>query len=213
MRDEEGTKKPAVGVVDGAHETARRSVGTELAEWASVPLHHDASLQSARTPGSVLGWTASALGWLAGLPEDAAYPLSADGDALFLLEHLGEVGIVEVTVSLFMQLEDAFAELRIDRVGGGPSAAGVSQAGKTLFPVAPVYTPGLAVADPHENGRFPQGTDALSYLGHNVGPVSLSVTQVDPLSQAHPLREGGILAAQPQRTFLLCSLERTFVLS
>ena len=63
----------------------------------------------------------------------------------------------------------------------------------------------LAVADCHQDGRLPEGQRSLSYLVQNLGPVSLLVTQDDRSSHVYPLREGGILPAQLQRTFLLCS--------
>ncbi len=101
--DKQGRQQGAVGIVDGAHQATRIGIGAEPVVRAAVPLHHDPGLFFSRSaPVAALAASFSLRG-LAGSPQDLTDLLPAQEDALTLGQGLGEVGVVEVAVDLFVQ--------------------------------------------------------------------------------------------------------------
>ncbi len=196
MRDEDRPEKSAVGVVDGAHETTRRVLWSEPSVRASVPLHHDAHPGSAFASGPVLGRAAPAFGWFAGRSEDPSDGLPAEVDVLPLLEHLGEVGVVEVAVCQPVEGDDPLGVSLGERMFYGSASVPVSKCGGSTRGVALLEAPGLTIGEAEQHGGLPEckhlGGNPLQYLGS----MDLSVAQNDGPLHVCPLLGEDIFSLQ-----------------
>jgi len=196
MGDEDRPEEPAVGIVDGAHKTARPPVLTEPAMRASIPLHHDAHPMSALASGAVLRRSAPAFGWFAGRSEDPSDGLSTEMDVLPLLEHLGEVGVVEVAVCQFMEGDDPLGVSLWKRMFYGSASVPVSKCGGPTRGVALLEAPGLTIADAEQHGGLPECKHSGSNPLQHLGSMGLSVAQNDgPLHVCPLLWRGHFLIA------------------
>jgi hypothetical protein len=153
---EESPQDGAGRIVSGMKKRAGGPLVSEPEMGAAVPLHEKPQLRASRTATAVAGRAAVALGRYPGLTKPAAGCLAADPQPL-LREHLDEVGIVELGVTLLMKPQDLFPDLRVEGVMSRLSPVPMGEAACPLGPIPGQQSLGLSVANPQERGSHDQG--------------------------------------------------------
>jgi hypothetical protein len=170
-------------------------LGTEPEVRTAVPLHEESDLRSPRTPAAVLGRPATPFRPDPSLTQPAADRLSPDPKTLPLLQHLDEVGIVELRIDLSVQLQNPFAGFPTQGVWGSPAPAPMGQSLRTFSPISGHQTLRLTIADLHERSPRLQ-RETLPYdLLKNLDPLCLTPAQGYELLHVR-LLGGDILAWQ-----------------
>jgi hypothetical protein len=149
---EEGSQDGPGRVVGGMEEAHGRSLRAEPLMGTAVPLHEEPDLGAAGTAAPVLGRSATPLGTDPGLAQPATDRLPPDPKTFPLLQHLDEVGVVELGVDLSVEHQDAVADLRTPSIGGRTAPVAMSQALRPFPTIAGQESFGLSVTDLHEDG-------------------------------------------------------------
>jgi hypothetical protein len=119
----------------------------------AVPLHQEPQLRPPRPSAAVFGRSATPLGTDPGLAEPAADRFSPDPEPLPFLQHLDEVGVVELGIDFPVEGQDPLAELGTSGVGGFSASVPMGQA-LWPFSAVPGQQPlGLAITDLHQSSR------------------------------------------------------------
>jgi hypothetical protein len=106
---EEGAQDGPGRVIGGMEEAHGGPLRPEPVVGAAVPLHKKPDLRPPRTPAPMLRWSAAPLRPDPRFAEPAADRLPPYPKPLPLLQHLDEVGVVELGVDLSMEPEDPLA--------------------------------------------------------------------------------------------------------
>jgi hypothetical protein len=171
------------------------SLGTEPVVGTSVPLHEESDLRSSRTSAAVLGRPAAAFRPDPSLAQPAANRLSPDPKTLPLLQHLDEVGIVELGIDLSVKHQNPFPDLRTKDVWGRPAPTPMGQPLGSFFPISGQETLRLTIADLHECCPLLQQEIFSDDLLENRDPLRLTRAQGEELHLVR-LLGGDILAWQ-----------------
>jgi hypothetical protein len=150
LRPEQSAQDGPGGVVCGMEKAARGSLGTEPVVTTSIPLHEESDLRSPRSPTAVLRRPATPFRPDPSLAQPAADRLSPDPKTLPLLQHLDEVGIVELRIDLPVQRQHPLAYFRSKGIWGRPAPTLMDQSLWTFFPISGYKTLRLTIADLHE---------------------------------------------------------------
>jgi hypothetical protein len=189
-------------VVCGMEKARGGPLGTEPEVGTAVPLHEEPDLGSSRPPAAVPGWPATPFRPDPRLAQPAADRLSPDPKMFALLQHLDEVGIVELRIDLPMQRQNPFPDFWTEGVWGRPSTAPMSQSLWAFSPIASHQTLGLAIADLHNGRPCLQRKTLPDHLFENLHPLCLMPAQGYKLLHVR-LLGGDILAWQLVGTLLL----------
>jgi hypothetical protein len=182
-------------VVCGMEKARSGPLGTEPEVRTAVPLHEESDLRPPRTPAAVPGWPATPFRPDPSLTQPAADRLSPDPKTLPLLQHLDEVGIVELRIDLSVQLQNPFAGLRTQGVWGSPAPAPKGQSLRTFSPISGHQTLRLTIANFHERSPRLQRETLPDDLLKNLDPLCLTPAQGYKLLHVR-LLGGDILAWQ-----------------
>jgi hypothetical protein len=204
MRPEKSPKDSPGGVIRGMEEADGRPIVAEPAVGTAVPLHEESELRPPRPAASMLGRTAAPFRTDPGLAQPAANRLPADPEAFPPLQHLDEVGVVELGVDLPVKDQDPLAELGTSGVWGSTPPVAMDQALGSISLVSGQEPFGLAVADLHHPGRRLQRNTFPHDLLEDLDPLQLTLAQDNCLFHVR-LLGGDILAWQLQGTFMLGS--------
>lgn len=129
------------------------------------------------------------------LAQPAADHLSPDPKALPLLQHLDEVGIVELRIDLSEKRQNPFPDLRTQGVWSSPAPAPMDQSPRTFCPISGHQTLRLTIADLHERSACLQRKTLPDDLLENLHPLCLTPAQGYKFLHVR-LLEGDILAWQ-----------------
>jgi len=182
-------------VVCGMEKARGGPLGTEPEMRTAVPLHEESDLRSPRTPAAVLGWSATPFRPDASLAQPAADRLSPDPKTLPLLQHLDEVGIIELRIDLPVERQNPFADFRTQGVWGSLAPAPMGQSLWTFSPISGHQTLRLTIADLHEHSPRLQREPLPDDLLENLHPLCLTPAQGYKLLHVR-LLGGDILAWQ-----------------
>jgi hypothetical protein len=169
------------GVVCGMEKAAGRQLGTEPGVRTAIPLHEESDLRSPRTPAAVLRRPATPFRPDPSLAQPAADRLSPDPKTLPLLQHLDEVGIVELAIDLPVQRQNPLAHFRAQGIWGRPAPAPMDQSLWTFSPISGQKTLRLTIANLHEWRPPLQSKTLPNNLFENLDPLCLTLAQDDEL--------------------------------
>ena len=158
----------ACGVVDGEQQGEARAALLDPGVMAAVELEQHPRLWHALAPDAVLWWTAPPRAGHAGPRQDAPHRGAAEGEALVLLEQLGEVGVVGARVARGGEARHGSRDGLGDGVVRAPAAIAVGERLGAELPVGPEEPADVAFAEVHQRGRLPDrdllGEDAVEYV-------------------------------------------------
>jgi hypothetical protein len=137
----------------------------------AVPLHKESDLGSPRPSAAVLGWPATPFRPDPRLAQPATHCLSPDPKMFPLLEHLDEVGIVELGIDLSVERQNPIPDVRTKGVCGSPAPAPMSQSLWTFSPISRRQTLRLPIADLHKCRPCPQSKTLPDDLPPNIVPA------------------------------------------
>ena len=129
------------------------------------------------------------------LAQPAADRLSPDPKTLPLLQHLDEVGIVELRINLSVERQNPLANFLTQGVWGSPASASMGQSLRTFSPISGRQSLRLAIADLHERSSGLQRKTLPDDLLENLHPLCLTPAQGYKLLHVR-LLGGDILAWQ-----------------
>ena len=158
----------ACGVVDGEQQGEARATLLEPGVVAAVELEQHPRLWHALAPHAVLWRAAPPRAGHAGPRQDAPHRGAAEGEALVLLQQLGEVGVVGARVARGGEARHGSRDGLGDGIVGAPAAVAVGERLGAELPVGGQEPAGVAFAEVHQRGRLPDrdllGEDAIEYL-------------------------------------------------
>jgi hypothetical protein len=131
----EGVRDLVGGIVDGNDEDKIRTPPLEPVVMATVYLQQHPTEREPVPPGAMARGTTFARAPLADGAAQAAHRGARDGDAVLLVELLGEVGVVVVLERPSCQLQDLLSSVERYPVGRGTTTIAVGKARCTLQPV------------------------------------------------------------------------------
>jgi hypothetical protein len=190
------------GVVNSMEKACGGPLRPKPEVGTAVPLHEEPHLRSARPPAAVLRWPATSFRPDPRLAQPEADRLSPDPKMFTLLEHLDEVGIVELGIDLSVERQNPFPDFRTEGVRSSSAPSAMGQSLWTFSPISGRQTLGLAIADLYKYSPSLQREIFPDDLLENLHPLCLTPAQSDKL--LHVLLLGGdILAWQLGGTLLL----------
>jgi hypothetical protein len=172
------------GVVDGA-EQGETGAGPEPVELTAVEEDEGPHARRRGAAGAVLAGPAAVLGGQAEGAADPADRAAADGEALELLELLGQVGVVEPAVGGLQQLSHPVADLDLQGAGRGAAPQAVEQPGRALGLVALFEAAELPHGHAQCLGALTVGDLARERRLHQAGPGHLLSAHSESLPCAH----------------------------
>jgi len=129
------------------------------------------------------------------LAQPTADRLSPDPNTFPLLQHLDEVGIVELGIDLAVERQNPLPDFRTQGVWGSPASATMGQSLWAFSPISRRQTLRLTIADLHKRSRGFQRKTSLDDLLENLDPLCLTLAQDNELLHVR-LLGGDILAWQ-----------------
>jgi hypothetical protein len=180
-------------IVCGMEKARGGPLGTEPEMRTAVPLHEESDLRSSWAPAAVPGRPATPFRPDPRLAQPAADRLPPDPKTLPLLQHLDEVGIVELGIDLPVEGQDPFADFRTQGVWGNPAPAPMGQSLWAFSPISGRQTLRLTIADLHERSSRLQRETLPDDLLKNLDPLCLTPAQSYKLLHVR-LLGGDILA-------------------
>ena len=158
----------ARGVVDGEQQGEARAALLEPGVVAAVELEQHPRARHALAPHAVLWRAAPPRAGHAGPRQDAPHRGAAEGEALVLLQQLGEVGVVGARVARGGEARHGSRDGLGDGVVGAAAAVAVGKGLGADLPVGGEEPADVAFAEVHQRGRLPDrdllGEDAVEYL-------------------------------------------------
>ena len=176
----------ACGVVDGEQQGEARATLLKPGVMAAVELEQHPRARHALAPDAVLWRAAPPRAGHAGPRQDAPHRGAAEGEALVLLEQLGEVGVVGARVARGGEARHGSRDGLGDGVVGAAAAVAVGKGLGAGLPVGAEEPADVALAEVHQRGRLPDrdllGEDTVEY----VEPCLFVLVQCHFLHGRHP---------------------------
>ena len=165
------------GVVLPAESGEVRAAAFEPVVGGAVELHQFAFAGGSPTALTMRGRAAFAGRTDAGLGQEAAQGLAAEGEALDLAKFFAEVVIVEASVGGAGQADDGLADPQGQAAGAGSSAIGVRQSRLPLLSQAPLETFDVADAEREQFGGSGARHVSFNATGNYAHSLQFLLTQ------------------------------------